>query len=327
MQKVWSHRGLAAWLLWPLSWVYWTLTALRSWLYRTGVWASTHPGKPVIVVGNVIAGGAGKTPVVMQLTRYLQAQGWQPGVISRGYGRSTNDCREVFASSPANLVGDEPALIARMCQVPLFVSRQRTQAAKALLSAHPTTDVLICDDGLQHHALLRDIEICVFPADGIGNGWLLPAGPLRETWPRPVDAILYAGAHPPAGNQAPAFQVQRTLSQHAINGHGQRILLQDLQNTPLHAIAAIARPDDFFHMLTAQGLTLSHTTALPDHSTFEHLNMDANPSATWVCTEKDATKLWQKAPQAWAVGLDIGIPDAFYHHLMQQLHKKTMPAR
>ena len=147
---------------------------------------------PVIVVGNVSAGGAGKTPVTLALLEHLRARGWHPGVVSRGYGRRTTDCREVRSDSLALDVGDEPLLIARRAQVPVFVARQRMQAVQALRQAHPRINLIVCDDGLQHLALARDVEICVFNDEGVGNGWLLPAGPLREPWPRRVDCVLPA---------------------------------------------------------------------------------------------------------------------------------------
>lgn len=332
MQKIWSHRGYIAYLLWPLAQLYRFLTNVRCWLYKKAFFTSQHPGRPVIVVGNVVAGGAGKTPVVIQLVQYLQSQGLQPGVISRGYGRSTSDCREVGATSPPDIVGDEPALIARRCRAPVFVAKQRMTAAKALLTAYPQTDVIVCDDGLQHHALQRDIELCVFHSDGIGNGWPLPAGPLRESWPRAVDAVLFAGNAPPAmlpacaETEAPqAFQVVRTLSTYAVNGHGQRIELQQLGSQTLHAIAAIARPSDFFSMLQQLGLHLQRTTALPDHYDFNSLNMIKDERETIICTEKDAIKLWPTHPAAWAVGLETQLPITFYDWLLQRLSKCDNP--
>src|SRR5512139_1410138 len=183
----WQRRSPLAWALWPLSLLMRVLVRLRQGLYLSGFLRRQPVPVPVIVVGNVVAGGAGKTPVVMALVQHLQAHGLHPGVISRGYGRSTRDCREVREDSPVGEVGDEPALIRRHTGAPVFVARRRIEAAHALLQAYPQTDVLVSDDGLQHYALARDIEICVFDDRGAGNGLLLPAGPLREPWPRYVD--------------------------------------------------------------------------------------------------------------------------------------------
>ncbi|MCW5323463.1 tetraacyldisaccharide 4'-kinase [Verminephrobacter aporrectodeae subsp. tuberculatae] len=331
LQKIWQTRGLAAWALWPLSRLYAALAALRRGLYRAGVFAAEHPGCPVIVVGNVIAGGAGKTPVVIALVQYLQARGLRVGVISRGHGRSTRDCRAVLPGSPASEVGDEPALIARrICAggdgtvpgvpgVPIFVATRRVAAARALLAAHPQTDVLVCDDGLQHLALLRDLEICVFNDQGTGNGFLLPAGPLRELWPRAVDFVLHAGARPPGASAAPAFGMRRSLAPCAVRCDGTRLPLAWLQGQPLYALAAVARPGEFFAMLRAAGLTLACTEALPDHYDFKRWKGPPEPHMPVLCTEKDALKLWGLYPGALAVALVLHIDPHFFQALDARL--------
>ena len=311
LQRTWRQRGLLAWLLWPLSLLMGGAVALRRALYRTGVLRAEHPGVPVVVVGNVVAGGAGKTPVVMAVVRYLQAQGWHPGVVSRGYGRSTKDCRAVHADSPAHEVGDEPALIVRHCAVPLAVAVRRIDAARMLRAHHPEIDVIVCDDGLQHLALARDVEICVFNDQGTGNGFLLPAGPLREPWPRPVDLVVYAGLADVTSN-APAFALQRSLADYALRADGQRVPLEGLRDQPLLAVAGIARPHDFFAMLQVQGLTLARTQALPDHSTFDSWNRPTDKPYTLVCTEKDAVKLWKTHPDALAVPLRADMDPRFF---------------
>ncbi|MBV7544536.1 tetraacyldisaccharide 4'-kinase [Acidovorax sp. sic0104] len=316
LHKAWQSRGVAAWVLWPVSCMYRALVAFRRWLYRAGILSSSHPGRPVIVVGNVIAGGAGKTPVVIELVRYLQARGLRVGVISRGYGRKTTGCREVLADSPASEVGDEPALMARNLSdggatTPLFVARQRTEAARALLAAYPETQMIVCDDGLQHLALRRDVEVCIFNNQGVGNGFLLPAGPLREPWPRPTDLVLYAGDAPPR-SAAPSFRMERHLADFALRADGSRVPLQDLQGQPMHAVAAVARPADFFAMLQTRGLTLARTEALPDHYNFDSWQRLQDNRQVLICTEKDAVKLWPRHPDALAVPLQLHIDSAFF---------------
>lgn len=316
LQQAWQSRGLLAWALWPLSLLYRALVAIRVALYRWGVLASGHPGRPVVVVGNVIAGGAGKTPVVIELVRHLQSRGLRVGVVSRGHGRRTTDCREVRADTPPAEAGDEPALIARRLAggadpVPVFVARRRTEAARALLAACPGTQVIVCDDGLQHLALQRDVEVCIFNDQGLGNGWLLPAGPLREPWPRRVDLVLYAGARPPRTGAA-AFRLQRRLADHALRSDGSRVALSDLCSQPLHAVAAVARPADFFAMLREQGLNLVRTDALPDHYDFDSWVRNTDKRWTLVCTEKDAAKLWRGHPDALAVPLELHIDPGFF---------------
>lgn len=323
LQQVWRKRGWVARALWPAALLYGTLVALRRTLYRTGLLRSEHPGRPVIVVGNVIAGGAGKTPVVIALVKHLQAQGLQVGVISRGYGRSTQDCRAVLPGSPASEVGDEPALIARSfagdAAVPVFVAPRRIAAARALLAAHPGTDVIVCDDGLQHLALKRDLEICIFNDQGVGNGWLLPAGPLREPWPRRVDFVLHAGTTPPVGTTAPAFGLQRRLAPWAVRSDGSQVPLAQLRGQPLHALAAVARPDDFFAMLRSEGLTLAHTEALSDHYDFNSWKRPLDARKPVICTEKDAVKLWALHPEALAVPLAVQIDPRFFAALDTKL--------
>lgn len=324
LQKVWQSRGPAAWALWPVSLVYRALVALRRGLYRQGILSSSHPGRPVIVVGNVIAGGAGKTPVVIELVRHLQARGLLVGVISRGYGRQTTDCREVRIDSAASDVGDEPALIVRSlaggssASAPLFVARQRTEAAQALLAAYPHTQVIVCDDGLQHLALRRDIEICIFNDQGVGNGFLLPAGPLREPWPRSVDLVLYAGDAAPR-SAAPSFGMERRLADYALRADGSRVALRDLRGQPVHAVAAVARPADFFTMLQAQGLALAQTEALPDHYDFDSWKRLQDKRYVLICTEKDAVKLWPRHPDVLAVPLQLHIDGAFFTALDARL--------
>lgn len=265
------------------------------------------------MVGNVVAGGAGKTPVVIALVQHLQHRGLRPGVISRGYGRSTTDCRAVTPDSAAHEVGDEPALIARTCHVPVVVASRRITAARALLAAHPDVDVIVCDDGLQHLALARDVEICIFNEDGVGNGFTLPAGPLREPWPRPVDLVLHAGpTAPPGADSAHTYRVQRQLAAYAVRQDGSHVPLSVLQGQPLHAVAAVARPEIFFAMLKAQALTIAHAEALPDHYDFDSWLRFSDKRYTLVCTEKDAVKLWQRHPDALAVPLQLHIDPAFF---------------
>ena len=323
LRGAWQHRGALALALWPLSLLYGVLTALRRALYRTGLLRSERLPVPVIVVGNVIAGGAGKTPVTLAVVRHLQARGWRPGVISRGYGRATADCREVLPASSAAEVGDEPLLIARASGAPVFVARRRAQAGRALLAAHPATNILICDDGLQHLALARDLEVCVFNDEGAGNGWLLPAGPLREPWPRAVDLVLHAGAAP--GGSAPQFPLSRRLADHAVDAKGRQLPLAQLRGLKLHALAAIARPQDFFAMLRAQGLPPATEEALPDHYDFSSWKRPSDTRLIPICTEKDAVKLWPAHPGALAVPLRLDIPAAFFAALDARLASLSSP--
>lgn len=352
LQRSWAKRDWLAIALYDVSLLYRGLVALRRWLYARGIFESARLPVPVVVVGNVVAGGAGKTPVVIEIVQHLQRAGWQPGVVSRGYGRvdgvphgdnragapgggpDDNGCIAVTQDTPVALSGDEPALVHRATGAPVWVGADRPNAALALLAAHPSVNVIVSDDGLQHLALQRDIEICVFDDRGVGNGWLLPAGPLREPWPRSskpgepwprkqaVDFVLHTEAQPPANSNsnAPVFhRITRQLAPHAVRADGSRTALADLQGQALHAVAAIAQPEAFFSMLRQQGLTLARTTALPDHYNFNSWLSSTYGPEPLICTEKDAVKLHALNPLAWAVPLQVVLPEAFLGQLTQCL--------
>ena len=345
LQRAWLQRGAVARLLWPLSRVYGALFALRRVLYRHQ-WLKTQSARvPVIVVGNVITGGAGKTPVVMAIVRHLQAQGLRVGVISRGYGRSTDDCREVRPDSKSHDVGDEPLLIAHSTGAPVFVARRRIDAAQALLAHHPATQLIVADDGLQHLALARDIEICVFDDRGTGNGWLLPAGPLREPWPRrsehgrlderghrrsegesgelatPEALVLHTGQQAAFAG----FTARRALADHAMGSDGTLVPLVSLKGQQIIAVAAIANPQAFFAMLRTVGLTPERCIALPDHYDFDSWSHPSSGHYRLICTEKDAVKLWRRAPDALAVPLLVTPEPAFFAALDARLAKLSSP--
>lgn len=322
LRQAWLQRGPLACALWPLARLYGALLALRRALYRAGALKTERLPVPVIVVGNVIAGGAGKTPTTLAVVEHLRARGWRPGIISRGHGRSTEDVREVTPDADPRAVGDEPLLLRRRAQVPVVVAHRRAAAGRALLAAHPDVDVLVCDDGLQHQALARDVQIVVFDARGTGNGWLLPAGPLREPWPRPADLVLWTEAPPapgPGGPTPPAFTATRRLADHALRADGSAVALRTLQGRPLTALAGIARPEAFFAMLQAAGLTLAQTFALPDHYDFNSWSRTVDAGHTLICTEKDAAKLWPLHPGALAVPLQLDVPAAFFAALDERL--------
>jgi tetraacyldisaccharide 4'-kinase len=321
LQRAWLRRGPLACLLWPLSLLYRVVAAANRQAFTAGLRRVERVPVPVVVVGNVVAGGAGKTPVVIALVRHFTRQGLRVGVVSRGYGREHKGCVEVGEHDDARRVGDEPLLVQRQTAVPVFVAARRAQAARALLQAHPETQVIVSDDGLQHHALARDIEVCVFDARGMGNGWLLPAGPLREPWPRAVDLVLRP--HEAAG--IAGHDVDRTLATHAVRADGTRTPLASLAGHKLHALAGIANPESFFAMLREDGLLLERTLALPDHHRFDD-GRALDPAATLLCTEKDAAKLWRLRPDAWAVPLRLEIEPAFWDSLDKLLERKLSSA-
>lgn len=340
-QAIWAQRGWKARLLWPLSQIYRALIAWRRRRYAQGRQPVERLPVPVIVIGNVVVGGAGKTPTVMALIAHLRSRGWLPGVVSRGHGRLGDGLLELTPGTTAAEAGDEPTLIHRSTGVPVVVAKRRADAARALLAAHPEVNLLLCDDGLQHLALGRDIAIAVFDDRGTGNGWLLPAGLLREPWPpaakdpfSPQFVLLQrrAGSAPvlppalPAG--ATSFAATRRLAGVARGPGGDERPLSGLTGQDLVAVTGIARPEVFFEMLRDQGLTLSRCVALPDHAPPDaYQAVLDSPSSTVVCTEKDAVKLFALAqalpadnrPSLWTVPLELQLDPAFLAALDQRL--------
>lgn len=330
LQHAWLRRGPLARLLWPLALCHGLLVRLRLSLYRAKWFRSEDFAVPVVVVGNVVAGGAGKTPAVMALVQHLQKKGLQTGVVSRGYGRNAQHCLEVLPSTPVADTGDEPALIQQTTGAPVFVATRRVDAVRALLLAHPETQVVVCDDGLQHYTLARDIEIAVFDDRGIGNGWLLPAGPLREPWParqhqgvrgRGVDLVLHTGSHA----AFEGFRSSRRLADHALRPDGSRLPLSSLCGQPVLALAGIASPDAFFTMLRGAGLTLAQTLALPDHWDFDEELPFLAQGYTVLCTEKDAVKLFARHANVLAVPLLFEPEPAFFATLDALLQPLLSP--
>lgn len=329
-------------MLWPVSLIYQALVAMRRWLYARGLLQVTHLPVPVVVVGNLVVGGAGKTPTTLALLAGLRSRGWNPGVVSRGYGRSSKEVLEVDTDTPASAGGDEPTLIRQQAQVPVFVGSRRVDAARALLAAHPEVDVIVCDDGLQHLALGRNVAIAVFDDRATGNGWTLPAGLLREPWPparpRPYEPDLLL-VHQSAGGTAmpsalpsggkPVFTATRRLATSAHDRQGRQRALSDFADQQgLVALAGIARPQPFFDMLRASGLSLAQTISLADHApaaAYEALSLAAG--TTVLCTEKDAVKLFalqQSDPRlaslpCWAVALDTDIEAPFFDAVLDRL--------
>lgn len=269
----------------PVSFVFVALAALRRGLYRAGLLTPVRLPVPVVVVGNVTAGGSGKTPLVVWLVDQLARRGRRPGVISRGYGVKAYVAREVSHGGTPALVGDEPLLIKRRTGCPVFVGRDRAAAGRALLAAHPECDLLICDDGLQHYRLARDVELAVVDRRGFWNGWPMPAGPLREPVSRlrSVDAVVANGWEGDA-----AFRM--TL----VGDRFERLQSDRDDSSPefagkrLHAVAGIGEPQRFFDHLSALGLRFeSHP--FPDHHGYTAADLAFDGDAI-LTTEKDAVK-------------------------------------
>ena len=333
LELVWLSRGPIAVLLWPLARLFGAVTAVRRKLYQLGWWRSQAVSVPVIVVGNLIVGGAGKTPTVMAVFALLRRHGFSPGIVSRGYGRDNLDTSEVQARTPAAACGDEPLLMHRRTGAPVFVGRDRVAAARALLRAHPGVDIVVSDDGLQHLKLARDAQVLVFDERGAGNGWLLPAGPLRQPLPALVPArsvVLYnapAASTPLAGSLATRSLagVVALAAWHAGQAASMPTL-ESLRGRALVAVAGVARPSRFFDMLRAQGLSI-RSLPLPDHFDFTTLPWPA-ATADVVLTEKDAVKLDPArvgATRVWVAALDFALPAAFETALLSLLPAPPHP--
>jgi tetraacyldisaccharide 4'-kinase len=297
--RAWQHRGPLAWLLAPLSLMYLAVIALRRYAYRHGWLPATRVRVPVVVIGNLYVGGTGKTPLTIELVRALTLRGWNPGVVSRGYRASQSAPRLVTPDDTAGEVGDEPLLISGATGAPVAVATRRALAARLLLQMRPVCDVVIADDGLQHLSLARDIEIVVVDERLLGNGWVLPAGPLREPPGRlaSVDAIvLHATAGAPVG-KVPCFRMQTELVGHAyrLGDRNQSEPLAELaarqRNSALAitAAAGIGVPQRFFDMLRRAGLRFD-SLSLPDHHDFRDDPFRGRQADLLLITEKDAVK-------------------------------------
>jgi tetraacyldisaccharide 4'-kinase len=306
--QIWMRRGPIACCLWPVSLLFWFVSATRRRAYQLGVIPRYRMPVPVIIVGNLFIGGTGKTPLTIWLVELLGNAGYRPGVISRGYGSSQSAVEQVTAQSSARQVGDEPLLIFQVTGCPLMVGRNRVAAAQALLSAHPEVDVIVSDDGLQHYRLERDIEIVLSDARGEGNGWLLPAGPLREAISRKRDfSICNLGtpsqALPPTLSRtkpAAAENTARAITMHLQPGatinlldQSQHMRLETLAEcTPsprILAAAGIGNPERFFATLTSLGLKFD-SLSLPDHHVFTSQTFANYQVDMILITQKDAVK-------------------------------------
>ena len=330
LEASWARRGPLAWLLLPASVLYGVLTGLWRGLYRIGLLRAERLPVPVVVVGNLVAGGAGKTPTVMAVVALLRLRGLAPGIVSRGYGGSASGPLPVALDTPAAVCGDEPLLLHLRTGAPVVVGRDRVAAGRELLRLHPQVDIIVCDDGLQHLALARDAQVIVFDERGVGNGWLLPAGPLREPlppWAPPRSVVVYNAA-------APSTPLPGTLALRRLAGANSLAdwwagrpadagTLHALAARALLAAAGVARPGRFFAMLRANGLSITELP-LPDHHDYAALPWHAG-TADVVLTEKDAVKLPPRtalgATRVWVATLDFQLDAAAEAALLQLLPK------
>ncbi len=323
LQRAWYQTKLhpLLWLLWPLQALFVWVSNCRRWLYNRGLKASYKAPVPVIVVGNISVGGTGKTPVTEALVDWLQQRGYQPGIISRGYGGQGPFPLLVTPTSDPNQCGDEPLLLARRSRIPVVVAPNRKAAVEHLLEQHPNINIIVSDDGLQHYALQRDLELIVVDGErGLGNGWRLPMGPLRESPQR-----LTSGA----------IVVQNGGAEHL---HGYRFELQPqawrrvIDDEPVSlaadgsviAIAGIGHPQRFFNTLQSLNIVPDSTLAFADHYAFSAKDFAEIPADTNVLmTEKDAAKCQSFARQNWYyLPVRAEFKNDFWQQLAQRLTKE-----
>lgn len=324
LQKQWFCKSVWHLLLLPLAAVYLGLIHLRKLLYKLDVFKSYVLPVPVIVVGNISVGGTGKTPAVIYLAQQLKLAGYRPGIVSRGYGRSNSLVQAVSCGSTPDQVGDEPLLIAMRTACPIFVGNDRVAAGMALLKQYPEVNVIISDDGLQHYRLKRSLELAVVDGDRrFGNGFLIPAGPLRETVARLslVDAIIVNGnaaalKHVPNKN----FFSMRLVGETFFSLDGkQKKSAAHFKHKKLAAVAGIGNPDRFFGHLRMMSLDFQ-SQAFPDHHLFCLEDFAPFKGKTILMTEKDAVKCQSfAAADIWMLPVDAMIEPGLMKIILNKL--------
>ncbi|MBC3767008.1 tetraacyldisaccharide 4'-kinase [Neptunicella marina] len=295
LEKCWYNKNPVVWLLWPVTALFWLISTVRRISYQNG-WRRTHRlSVPVIIVGNISVGGTGKTPLVIRLAQLLRQEGYHPGILSRGYGGKNIDYPHFVAESdsPAN-VGDEPALMRQHVQCPIVIDPNRARGGDFLLKQH-RCDVILCDDGLQHYALERDIEIVVMDGQRrLGNNYLLPMGPLRESAERleQVDFVVINGGMVRKGDFLMSLESGRLVN---IKHPSKSQSLSDLKSE-VTAVAAIGNPQRFFDLLKSRQVKLKQCLTFADHHAFKQQDL---PQGTVIMTEKDAVKCKDFAADDW----------------------------
>lgn len=327
--RVWMGRGFFACLLWPLAKLFQLIIGLRFALFVLGFKAQTKLDVPVVIVGNIFLGGTGKTPLVIWLAQQLKLAGWRPGVISRGYAANAASVLEVEADSVATAVGDEPLLIALRAECPVMVGRDRVAAARALLLAHPSINIIVSDDGMQHYALARDVEILMFDQRGVGNGWLLPAGPLREPAQRRRDFTVL---------NSPDNTIVADIGSDVVHMHlmpdklfclsapEQVTTLAEIKGKQIVAAAGIGHPERYFAMLRRAGLNFA-SLALNDHHIFSEKSFCDVGADIILITEKDAVKCRQIAElrsdtRIWVVPVSAQLDASFIANILTLISEK-----
>ncbi len=326
MLAAWTGRGFLSTLMLPAAWVFAAVAATRRLLYRLGWLESVRLPVPVVVVGGIAVGGTGKTPLIIALARALGEAGRRPGVVSRGYGGRGRRPGMVAPDADPAEVGDEPLLIRRRAGCPVAVGADRVAAGRELLRVFPDCDLILCDDGLQHYRLRRDLEIAVLDGRGTGNGRLLPAGPLRESPARlaGVDALVANGD--PGPLPAPGVRTFRMrlsgTSFHRLDDPDVTCAAADLAGRDIDAVAGIGHPERFFAHLRALGLRF-RGHAFPDHHAYRAADLEL-PGEAILATEKDGVKLARLSPAPgrppiWVLPVDALVAPDLSRFVLEKL--------
>ncbi len=310
---------LIAGLLLPLSWLYCAIAVSRRKVYQLGLKKSYAASVPVIVIGNIVVGGSGKTPLLIALCEFIKDKGFRPGVVSRGYGGQVSGVKQVQEDDSAELVGDEPLMIHQRTKLPVVVGADRVAAVNYLLENNQC-DVVLSDDGLQHYRMQRDVEIAVLDSSrGFGNGFCLPAGPLRERVSRlnEVDIIVYNGAAPDPRDCSYTLKI---VDLSHLNS-GEKLPLSSFVDKTVHAVAGIGHPARFFAQLRDNGVRLSEHT-FSDHHAYRQADFSGWENEHIIMTEKDAVKCrCLRLPDAWVVN----VVAEFSESLESKLSSKILP--
>lgn len=322
LQHYWYHPNYFVWLLLPLSWLYCFIVIVRRKLYQLNIIKSYGNRVPVVVIGNIVVGGSGKTPLLIAISEYLQKKGYAPGVVSRGYGGNISGVHQVMAGDSAQLVGDEPLMISQRTKIPVVVGADRVAAIDYLI-ANNHCDIVLSDDGLQHYRMQRDFEIAVLDSSRrYGNGFCLPAGPLRERISRlnTVDILVYNDTDDSAREDCSyVLQVAGVEQLNKDAGSDANRTITSFSDKPVHAVAGIGNPARFFRQLQQNGIkTIDH--AYPDHHDYQQGDFSGWENECIIMTEKDAVKcLHLSLPDAWVMTVEAVFTDTLESRLSSDL--------
>jgi tetraacyldisaccharide 4'-kinase len=318
LSKIHYSRSLAYLSLLPLSAIFFLISLIRKYLYQFNLFNSFKLKVPVVVIGNITLGGTGKTPLIIHLAKELKRNGYYPGIVSRGYGSKVIGAVEVNHKSDIDEVGDEPILIQKHTHLPVFVAKDRAVAAKALMNKYKKIDIILSDDGMQHYRLKRDIEVLVI--DGtrkFGNGHLLPAGPLREPKQKlnDVDAIVCSHKKVVDGSYLMKYKSKFLVNLKT----KQKIPLNKIGLTNIHAVAGIGNPDRFFNDLKSLGLEFN-SSAYQDHYRFTKKDFKTMSGKNIIMTEKDAVKCEKFAQDNfWYLPVEVDLNSKFTNVILKKL--------